>query len=65
MSSLSPMLVNLSMKDGKPVKITELDSPKGRKLEDFEPLDEQYMTGKGSSSNTLTASDSLMFRKWR
>ena len=46
MSSLSPMLLNLSMKDGKPVKVTELESPKGKRLEDFDPVDEKYLTGK-------------------
>ena len=35
------MLINLSMKDGKPVKVTELNTPKGRRLEDFDLLEEQ------------------------
>jgi hypothetical protein len=31
-SGLSPMLVNLSMKDGKPMKVKELENPKGQQL---------------------------------
>lgn len=48
MGGLSPLLMNLSLKDGKPVKITELEPPKARRLRDMEPLDDEYFSGRFS-----------------
>ena len=45
MGGLSPLLMSLSLKDGKPIKITELEPPKGRRLKDMEPLDDEYYSG--------------------
>ena len=39
MAGLSPLLsMNLSMKDGKPSKVTELANPKSLRLEDLDQL---------------------------
>ena len=46
MSNLSPLLsMNLSMKDGKPTKVSELANPKSYRLEDLTPLDSKYNSG--------------------
>lgn len=48
MSNLSPLLsMNLSMKDGKPTKVSELANPKSYRLEDLPPLDSKYNSGRG------------------
>ena len=41
------MLVNLSMKDGKPLKVTELENPRGKRIEDLDPIDPEYLTEGG------------------
>jgi len=47
MGGPSPLLMSLSLKDGKPIKITDLEPPKGRRLKDMEPLDDEYYSESG------------------
>ena len=56
MSTLSPLLsMNLSIKDGKPAKVTELANPTSLRLEDLAPFDESLNSDEGIELDSVTS----------